>query len=483
MGSDAGSESTSPTFEGKNERRPTYSDAVATHPAKGGFVRARGETTVRGGLGQGRRGRGQGRPGHRGRRFHRGVVARRSGGARRRGERRQEQARRSSSVSRSHSEIDLAAKAAPEEGEAREVRKKGGSLDFRVKGRILEDKTLRLRLKIGDASGHTRTVEFPFNTDSDSAYSVASEMVEELQLAQSDVRTIMNEIENEVKFLNEGRAKADQSETAGGGDPSPALRPRSSAPDLNSGYASGDGERAGLTRASSRPNDAGSPPPRDSPSRPPSTMPDAPPSRPPSTMPDAPPSRPPSTMPEAPTETHAPSEAPKQQQQAPPPQPTPPPQQPPAAIVAPTPVMAYAAPEPPMRMPSPSSNQPAGSFWQGQQPPQVAPPLEHQMQQMHVSQPQHPHQHPAHWRPGHIGAHPAAASSRASSVMSEGSVDEDDLAEVQRENALIAEMEERYARNRRSCSGGTPSRCRSRRRGSNDEKPSGNGRACSAAWP
>ena len=155
-------------------------------------------------------------------------------------------------------------------------------------------------------------------------------------------------------------------------------------------------------------------------------------------------------MPEAPAETHAPSEAPKQQQQAPPPQPTPqptpPPQQPPAAIVAPTPVMAYAAPEPPMRMPSPSSNQPAGSFWQGQQPPQVAPPLEHQMQQMHVSQPQHPHQHPAHWRPGHIGAHPAAASSRASSVMSEGSIDEDDLAEVQRENALIAEMEERYAR-------------------------------------
>ena len=68
------------------------------------------------------------------------------------------------------------------------------------------------------------------------------------------------------------------------------------------------------------------------------------------------------------------------------------------------------------------------------------------MQQMHVSQPQHPHQHPAHWRPGHGGAHPAATSSRASSVMSEGSVDEDDHAEEQRENALIAEMEERYAR-------------------------------------
>ncbi|EEH57902.1 uncharacterized protein MICPUCDRAFT_26102, partial [Micromonas pusilla CCMP1545] len=79
--------------------------------------------------------------------------------------------------------------------------KKGGSLDFRVKGRILEDKTLRLRLRIGDASGHTRTVEFPFNTDKDSSYSVASEMIEELQLPQSDIRTVMNEIENEVKFL------------------------------------------------------------------------------------------------------------------------------------------------------------------------------------------------------------------------------------------------------------------------------------------
>ena len=434
VGSDAGSESTSPTFEGKNERRPTYSDAVAT-PAR---------EDLSGGAG----GNNRGDAGVRNDQVIAGGASTAASSPVDQGEHGGEEnagksrLARSSSVSRSHSEVDLAAKAAPEEGEAREVgRKKGGSLDFRVKGRILEDKTLRLRLKIGDASGHTRTVEFPFNTDSDSAYSVASEMVEELQLAQSDVRTIMREIENEVKFLNEGRAKAEtKSETAGGGDPSPAPRPRSSAPDLNSGYASSDGERAGLIRpspyrdtASSRSNDAGSPPPRDSPSRPPSTMPDAPPSRPPSTMPDAP------------AETQAPSEVPKQQQQqAPPPKPQP--QQPPAAIVAPTPVMAYAAPEPPARMPSPSPQQPAGSFWQGQQPPQVAPLLEHQMQQMHVSQPQHPHPHSAHWRPGHVGAHPAAASSRASSVMSEGSVDEDDHAEEQRENALIAEMEERYAR-------------------------------------
>ena len=77
----------------------------------------------------------------------------------------------------------MAEPAADAAGSEPEPRRKGGSLDFRVKGRILEDKTLRLRLKIGDASGHTRTVEFPFNTDTDSSYSVASEMVDELQLS------------------------------------------------------------------------------------------------------------------------------------------------------------------------------------------------------------------------------------------------------------------------------------------------------------
>jgi hypothetical protein len=41
----------------------------------------------------------------------------------------------------------------------------GSSLDFRVQGRVLEDKTLRLRLKINDSSGHQRTVEFPFNNE------------------------------------------------------------------------------------------------------------------------------------------------------------------------------------------------------------------------------------------------------------------------------------------------------------------------------
>ena len=236
-----------------------------------------------------------------------------------------------------HSEVDLAA-GAPE-GEAREGDGRRAA-DFRVKGRILEDKTLRLRLKIGDASGHTRTVEFPSTRTRTRV--LGGERDGRSQLAQSDVRTIMREIENEVKFLNEGRAKA---EDGGRRRSSPAPRPRSSAP-TSTAAASSDGERAGLIRPS---------PYRDTAS-----------SR--STMRARPAAR---LAVEAavddrrsaveagrrcPTpggELGTPSSAAAAGAAA-----QPQPQQPPAAIVAPTPVMAYAAPEPPARMPSPSPQQP-----------------------------------------------------------------------------------------------------------------------------
>ena len=141
------------------------------------------------------------------------------------------------SLLNSASRDNLAAMAEPAGPLARaRAAAKGRSLDFRVKGRILEDKTLRLRLKIGDASGHTRTVEFPFNTDTDSSYSVASEMVDELQLAQSDIRTIMNEIENEVKFLNgeeeNGGGRRAGAGAGGGLGTTSAQKARSSAPEL-----------------------------------------------------------------------------------------------------------------------------------------------------------------------------------------------------------------------------------------------------------
>ena len=79
--------------------------------------------------------------------------------------------------------------------------RRGQSLDVRVKGHFLEDNSLRLRLRIADSSGQNRTVEFPFITDTDSARSVAAEMVQELGLETSAIDTIEREIEKEVKYL------------------------------------------------------------------------------------------------------------------------------------------------------------------------------------------------------------------------------------------------------------------------------------------
>ena len=81
--------------------------------------------------------------------------------------------------------------------------KRGASLDVRVKGTFLEDNSLRLRLRIADSSGQNRTVEFPFNTGTDSARSVATEMVEALSLESSAVEAIEREIEKEVKYLED----------------------------------------------------------------------------------------------------------------------------------------------------------------------------------------------------------------------------------------------------------------------------------------
>ena len=71
------------------------------------------------------------------------------------------------------------------------------SREFKVKGRYHQN-TLRLRLRITDSEGTTRTIEFPFDVDSDTAESVADEMVEELSLTPDDRKTIVEEIGKEV---------------------------------------------------------------------------------------------------------------------------------------------------------------------------------------------------------------------------------------------------------------------------------------------
>ena len=356
--------------------------------------------------------------------------------------------------SRSASRDDLASMAAAEEGKDR---RKGGSLDFRVKGRILEDKTLRLRLKIGDASGHTRTVEFPFNTDTDSSYSVASEMVDELQLSQSDIRTIMNEIENEIKFLNEGRKKAETG-SAPGSDAGDATGKRSSAPDISAGYTSGDASERGMTRSKSHAAAMSSPPRAASP------------------VPARPRVSSPSTMAQPHSLQHQ-----QQQQQQPPPTPhsqqqypiahlapvdLAPPSPPVAAIeaaveaahaamappamdsstrVAPPPVASASAPPSRSATPAPP---PSGAYWPApSHPPQTAqvptmPTVTHLEQDMH-----HAHISTHHLQHGQAHLRSGAPSSKASSVMSEdlSAVEDDEAAEEREMEQLMAAQQKEAA--------------------------------------
>jgi len=86
-----------------------------------------------------------------------------------------------------------------------------GTRDFRVKGKLMEDDTIKLRLRIVD-DGHTQTIEFPFDTNNETAMEVAAEMVEELRLPQSDISVIATEIDNEIVACRE---KAATPKTAG----------------------------------------------------------------------------------------------------------------------------------------------------------------------------------------------------------------------------------------------------------------------------
>eukprot|EP00249_Psilotum_nudum_P022617 c28584_g1_i2 orf=265-2016(-) len=75
------------------------------------------------------------------------------------------------------------------------------SRDFRVKGKKRDDSTVFLRLRIADAEGHIRNIHFLFDIEGDSALSVASEMVEELDLSDQDVTTIAEIIDAEILAL------------------------------------------------------------------------------------------------------------------------------------------------------------------------------------------------------------------------------------------------------------------------------------------
>jgi hypothetical protein len=80
-------------------------------------------------------------------------------------------------------------------------RARRSSRDFRVKGKRGDDDTIFLRLRIADHDGHSRNIHFPFNVETDTAMSVASEMVAELDLSDQDVTTIAEMIDVEILAL------------------------------------------------------------------------------------------------------------------------------------------------------------------------------------------------------------------------------------------------------------------------------------------
>ncbi|KAJ0048992.1 hypothetical protein Pint_15552 [Pistacia integerrima] len=73
------------------------------------------------------------------------------------------------------------------------------SRDFTVQGHRRDNYTIFLKLRIADFTGHFRNIHFPFDIAADTANSVASEMVNELNLTDQDVSTIAAMIESEIR--------------------------------------------------------------------------------------------------------------------------------------------------------------------------------------------------------------------------------------------------------------------------------------------
>jgi hypothetical protein len=73
--------------------------------------------------------------------------------------------------------------------------------NVRAKGEKVDEDTLSLRLRIADAHGHVRQIQFPFNLGADTATGVASEVVTEFELLEEDLMTIAEIIHAEVRKL------------------------------------------------------------------------------------------------------------------------------------------------------------------------------------------------------------------------------------------------------------------------------------------
>ncbi|KAJ4711824.1 putative Kinase [Melia azedarach] len=73
--------------------------------------------------------------------------------------------------------------------------------EFRLRGEKNDDNTISLSLQIGDRCGRVSNIHFVFYLDSDTAISIAEEMVEQLDLSNEDVVCIAELIDNLVMKL------------------------------------------------------------------------------------------------------------------------------------------------------------------------------------------------------------------------------------------------------------------------------------------
>ncbi|XP_038880703.1 probable serine/threonine-protein kinase WNK9 isoform X2 [Benincasa hispida] len=75
------------------------------------------------------------------------------------------------------------------------------NLDNSIKGKIREDGSIVLRLRIADKEGRIRNIYFPFDTKNDTALTVATEMIAELDITDQDVIKIAEKIDGEIASL------------------------------------------------------------------------------------------------------------------------------------------------------------------------------------------------------------------------------------------------------------------------------------------
>lgn len=93
---------------------------------------------------------------------------------------------------------------------------------FTIKGKRTEDDTIFLRVRIIDKEGLVRNIHFPFDVENDTAMSVASEMVAELDITDYDDVEIAAMIDEEISALVPNWKEGVALEDGGGAEEGPS---------------------------------------------------------------------------------------------------------------------------------------------------------------------------------------------------------------------------------------------------------------------